>query len=147
MFVVGNESIANILRLLMSIELFCHSEYYSLQPGNIWDSLDESHFATKLSMFKTVFHFTSADNMVECNDTKAAFRSEAEINCNTNEWSSLVCIMALSTVINLPIHSIYSPKLNTRLYQLFTSIFKSRSEDANSKALNLVKHRKLFYLY
>ena len=134
MFVVGNESIANILRLLTSIGLFCHSEYYSLQLDKIWDSLGKSHFTTKLSMLKTVLHFTSADNMVDCNDTKAAFRSEAELNCNTNEWSSLVCIMALSTVIN----SIYSPKLNTRLYQLFTRIFKSRSEDASSKTLTLL---------
>ena len=82
---MGNESIAIIRRLLTSIDLFCHGEYYSSQLGKIWDSLDEPKFTSKLSMFKVAFHFKSSDNLVDCNDTRETFRGEAERNCNKNE--------------------------------------------------------------
>ena len=63
---------------------------------------------------------------------------EAEINCNKNNWSSLVCVMALSIIINSPIYSICSPKSNTRHYNVFTREFKPRNTGANSKTLTLL---------
>ena len=87
---------------------------------------------------KLHFLFKSGDNSVDYNDTNETFRSEAKINCNKNEWSSLVCVMASSTIINSPIYSIYSPKSNTRHYNVFTREFKPRKADANSKTLTLL---------
>ena len=46
--------------------MFAHSDYYSSQLGDIWDSLEKSLFATKLSMFKSVFRFDSADSLKDC---------------------------------------------------------------------------------
>ena len=46
-FYIGNEYIGNILRILTPIEMFAHSDYYSSQLSDIWDSVDRSLFATK----------------------------------------------------------------------------------------------------
>ena len=76
-------------------------------------------------MFKSVFHSDSADLLKDCNDTFEAFRNEAKMNCESCVWSSLLCIMALATVVNCPIQSIYTPKSNTKIANLFTRKFKS----------------------
>ena len=77
-YYAGNESLADILRLLTSIELFTHSAYYAAEIDNIWETLSEkTMFSNKLSMVKTLFRFESADKIDSLTDITKAFHQEA----------------------------------------------------------------------
>ena len=66
------------------------------------------------------------------------FEMKQKMNCVSCVWSSLLCIMALSTVVNCPIQSTYTPKSNTKIANLFTRKFKSCGKDPNTNILTLL---------
>ena len=69
---------------------------------------------------------------------ESAFKIEAAINCNQNEYATLVCVMALSSVISTEIESIYSPKCNVALDKLFSRKFYPRITENFHKSMTLL---------
>lgn len=85
------------------------------------------HFQTQTSVIKTVLSFESADKIIESDDYTKAFRHEAIINCKNNNYSSLASVAALSYVTDHCIDLIYTPKMNTKLFLLFTRKFNQEA--------------------
>ena len=135
LFLTGNESIALSLRLLTSIELFCHGHFYTSKLKSIVESLDIC--SNKLALLKSAFHFTSVDH-VNKDSIESAFQSEAALNCSHSQYASLVCVMALSSVIGTEIESIYSPKCNVNLDKLFSRTFSPRVDNKLGKSMTLL---------
>ena len=142
LFLTGNESIALSLRLLTSIELFCHGHFYTSKLKSIVESLDIC--SNKLALLKSAFHFTSVDHVnqillcVNKDSIESAFQSEAALNCSHSQYASLVCVMALSSVISTEIESIYSPKCNVNLDKLFSRTFSPRVDSKLGKSMTLL---------
>ena len=104
----GSEDSYILLRALTSAELYYRADYYvahshfvsSLakeKTANVMEAMfciSQSHKATDLLP-------DSSKNYCDC------VRLEALRNCQGKRWSPFMCLMALSSVINLPICSLY----------------------------------------
>ena len=74
-------------------------------------------------MVKTMFQFSSVDEITDMKDMCKAFHIEAQLNSRNGNFSSLICLQALSSVIGQPIKSVYSVRKNVKLFHLFKKIF------------------------
>ena len=90
LYLVGNECINLILRLLMSIELFVHNEFDISTFESIWESYDKTICNNKLTLFKSILHFSSGDKISSESHFLEAFCHKAILNFDVSEWSSLV---------------------------------------------------------
>ena len=132
--VVGDHSISTILRLLTSLELFLNADYYALFLKEIWDELDDTMKPDSLRSFiMTTLSFATGDKLEKKHDGTYALRFQAMLNCTLNTWSSFSCLIALSSVVNRPIQSIYSPRKNAKHFYMFTRLVKPRSGNKDDK--------------
>ena len=70
-----------------------------------------------------MFQFSSVDDITDMKDMCKAFHIEAQLNSRNGNFSSLICLQALSSVIGQPIKSVYSVRKNVKLFHLFTKTF------------------------
>ena len=77
----GDESISLVFRLLTLIRLFCYCNFYA----STLNSIDIS--GRRIALLKSAFHFSAVDE-VNKNDIESAFKIEAALNCNQNEYAS-----------------------------------------------------------
>ena len=97
--ICGNELLACLLRALVSIELVIHRSYYSNHP----------YIEEKQSVLPDKNVFEACMKSLSTKDTtkEEAVVKEAITNCNALTWSSMMCLLALSSVIQSRIKSIY----------------------------------------
>ena len=77
-----DESISLVFRMLTLIRLFCYGNFYA----STLNSIDIS--GRRLVLLKSAFYFSAFDE-VDKNDIESAFKIEAALNCNQNEYVSL----------------------------------------------------------
>ena len=102
----GNESPATSLRLLTSVEVFENSDYYVKHP-RMEEALlyDAEQFPNQNNAFSALL----SDESSKCfnGDRIECISKEAALNLRDRNWSSMVRMMALSSVIKRNIISIY----------------------------------------
>ena len=113
--VSGSEDSYILLRALTSAELYCHADYYAAHPHFVSSlakektaNVMEAMFCISLSHEATDLLPDSSKNCSDC------VRLEALRNCQDKRWSPFMCLMALSSVINLPIRSSFYPDTRAR---------------------------------
>ena len=135
---IGNEdkSLTLLLRLLTSMELFVHAEHYLEYFNQIFTSQD-GQTQTKAHFLNAILSMESGDKVTKpafYSEYPTAFRHESLLNCKTGKWSSLVCVAALSSVLNHSIKVLYSPPRNVRLFSVFTPYkFAPRCSTSSAK--------------
>ena len=109
LLLIGDQSLAHLLRAMVSIELFLHKNYYKDHPF----IADKQKAISKKNVFSKCLRHSSTTDL-ENTDTShlMCVTHESIANCETKKWSSMMCMLALSTVMKCPIRSIY-PKTST----------------------------------
>ena len=115
----------------MSIELFVHNEFDISTFESIWESYDKTICNNKLTLFKSILHFSSGDKISSESHFLEAFCHKAILNFDVSEWSSLVWVAAMATVIQFSIHSVYSPRRNVKMFDLFAQKFTPRIKESD----------------
>ena len=115
--IIGTDNLASVLRALVSIELFLHRQFYAKHP----------YLEEKISAIpdKSLLEFCLKSISTDGVSHEEAICREAISNCNTREWSSMICMFALSSVLKSPIKSIY-PTTSTIYSILFNGVIQPR---------------------
>ena len=126
----GNESLSCLLRLLVTGELFFNANYYAEHPifkkscGDAGCPVD--------TLFSTERSFSETQD--KCETVKV----QALSTCCAGEWSSLLNILALASVISRPIFSLY-PDVNFPFRKLFHRVVMPRPTKGNDSELAVNK--------
>ena len=101
----GNESLSCYLRCLTSIELFLNSAYYAKHP-----IIEQQHNKGAFSSIANTFAMCLSDNALDSvtkEDHCKPIITESYSNALNHQWSSFICLLALSSVVKLPIESYF----------------------------------------
>ena len=105
---VGDESLSVVLRILVSVELFLHADFYAdhsyLQQSD--DNECTFLFKSPNSAFTIALSETPAPEY-QNNDRISCVQKESAAMAEDGEWSSLMCMLALSTVLKRKVCSLY----------------------------------------
>ena len=102
---IGNENLSAILRCLTSIELYEIASYYADHP--LVKSQHENGAFTSLKNAFVMCLSDAALSIFERSGNKAAVVKEAKQNAQSYEFSSMMCMFALATVIGCTIQSYF----------------------------------------
>ena len=105
----NNNDVSVILRCLTSIELFENASYYANHP--VIKSQHESGAFTSLKNAFAMCLSDTALSVYENLDCNAAVVGEAKNNAKNYEFSSMMCLFALASVLGCTIES-YFPVTN-----------------------------------
>ncbi|XP_065069047.1 uncharacterized protein LOC135694297 isoform X2 [Rhopilema esculentum] len=137
--ITGQEELSPTLRALTSAELYLNATYYASHP----------HFVSLLATDKTpglIGRFFQLSHSFEVSDLATSnhfeFTQSAKVealkNCQVKRWSPFICLLALASVIGIPIHSLY-PETGGMIAgkyaaKLFNAIIhpRERLDDSNS---------------
>lgn len=113
---VGDNSLVLSLRILTSIELFLHCDYYVQHPCFL--SIVNKH-GKYFKNINNLLPLSVSKEGLDTGMTKADLvKQEAILNCNDKKWSSFLCILALSSVLGRNIYTYY-PDCGEERYRLF----------------------------
>ena len=102
---VGNNTLVEELRSMVCLELFMQEDFYCEHPlflsffGNHKDLFSSKESLLKLSVSDESFNGGSSGEVL--------VKAEAINCCRDKKWSSFLCILALSSVINRRIQTFY----------------------------------------
>ena len=96
-FLVGDSSLSNILRALTCAELYVNSDFYASHP--VFKNLETNH-SKIFSMSKLLNICVSSLSLESGLVSGELIREEAFIMCKDKQYSSFLCVLALSTVID-----------------------------------------------
>ena len=111
------------MRLLTSIELFEKAPYYARYSLFI-KQVETNNFPTLSGVLIACVSFECSDQfkLISNESVSEIIKMEALINCQTNKFSSFLCLIALSSVLNFPIRSIYPDFGLEKFKKLFNTI-------------------------
>ena len=106
---------------MTSIELFLHAQFYRKHPSLV------SCFTTNKECFSCLESVSVSDASFETDlKSEKLVQHEAINNCHEGQWSSFLCILALSSVVGRKIHILY-PDFGLEKYKLlFNTIVHPR---------------------
>ena len=122
---VGDNTWVTNLRILTSIELFLHADFYGKHPCIL--SVSSSHddmFSSVNNIFKLCLSHATVD--LDLSSDNASVKAEAIHNCFDKRWCSFICILALSSVVNKTIFTFYPDFGDVKYKLLFTQEVKPR---------------------
>ena len=120
---VGDNTWVTNLRILTSIELFLHADFYGKHPCIL--SVSSSHddmFSSVNNIFKLCLSHATVD--LDLSSDNASVKAEAIHNCFDKRWCSFICILALSSVVNKTIFTFYTDFGDVKYKLLFTQEVK-----------------------
>ncbi|XP_065646736.1 uncharacterized protein LOC136076893 [Hydra vulgaris] len=123
--IVGNNLLVDILRVLTSMELFINADFYSKDPifNDIINSGKYNFFSYDIILKMTLSKIVVDQDITK---NKQCVRSEAINNCFENQWSSFMCILGLSSVVNSHIFCHYPEFGLDRFFFSFNRLIKPR---------------------
>ena len=96
---VGDNSLVDTLRVMVSIELFLNANFYCNHPS--FSSIFEKHKEKVCSSINSILpmsvSFDSLDSGLSGEDL---VKVEAVSNCEDKKWASFLCILGLSSLTN-----------------------------------------------
>ena len=131
---VGSMEYSTILRMLTAIELFENPHYYANHP-RFREALQSGCPFGDATVFTLALKESGMAEWERSNNRVSAIQHEAIGGCEIGEWSSLMHIMALSTVIGQPIFTIY-PSCSKAIRPLLQGLIKPRIQTSNKIADN-----------
>lgn len=102
---IGYESLTACLKILTSIELYLNTEFYSDHPY-IESLITKKSSINKKNAFYQCLSFKAIDSSSLGNQNSAIYK-EAENNVIDHTFSSFLCMLSLSSVIEMPIEAYF----------------------------------------
>lgn len=121
---VGTTEYSTCLRILTAIELFENAAYYGNHP-RFREALQSGCPFGEVTVFTLALKENGIAEWERSGNRESAIQSEAIGGCQLGEWSSLMHIMALSTVISRPVFTIY-PSCAEAIRPLLHGLVKPR---------------------
>lgn len=118
----GSYDLANMLRILTAAELFTNAEKYAKHP-KILEAFESPEITYSRN---NLFTIILRDGPSSISDPIKAIEQEALLTCKDKQWSGMVDIMGLATVINRNIWSVY-PDCNGNIRPLISGIVRPLS--------------------
>lgn len=147
MYLVGDNGLVTILRSLTAIELHLNAKYYASHP-NLHYALEngkalngEKLFSSFLSVFEMSRSFLGQDENLSLVDN---ILKESLNICRDNTWSSFLCVLALSNVINLPIKLHFPDSGSLKQKFLYNQVVLPINKSSNLKEINILWSPKSF---
>lgn len=106
----GTEDLAAYLRCLTSIELYVNALFYASHP-----IFEQQHSKGAFSCIANAFSMCLSDIALasfEKDDLSKSVMAEAYNNSVNHQWSSFLCLLGLSSVLELPIESYFPIPVN-----------------------------------
>ena len=105
---VGNESLAGILRILTCYELFQNCKCYSSYPyfDEFWGK-PNFMFVEKDSMFTVSLSDKAGVKYFHCKNKEETIQYDTSVMCEPGASSSFMCLVALASVIKCDTYSYY----------------------------------------
>lgn len=119
----GDESLALLLRLLVSGELFFNAKYYA-EHSVFSDASGDTGISVN-TLFSIALNRQAEKKFSDTQDNCEAVKVQALSSCAVGEWSSFLNILALASVISRPLFSVY-PDVNFRYRKLLHRIVMPR---------------------
>lgn len=108
----GDESLAVTLRLLTAVELFTKSGHYEMHPHLTTTATKDGVFSKHPdTLFSVLLTDDASSVFTSGKNRKRAIEAEALDTLSNFKWSSMLHVLALATVIDMPIYSVY-PEVN-----------------------------------
>ena len=126
----GDESLALLLRLLVSGELFFNAKYYA-EHSVFSDASGDTGISVN-TVFSIALNRQAEKKFSDTQDNCKAVKVQALSSCAVGEWSSFLNILALASVISRPLFSVY-PDVNFRYRKLLHRIVMPRIYRLNQK--------------
>ena len=106
LLLLGDNTLVDDLRLMTSIELFLHADYYCKHPcfSSILDTNENNPFKSLSGMVSMCVSFEAIDTNLSLDEL---VKAEAIFNCEDKKWCGFLCLLALSTVTCRNIFSHY----------------------------------------
>ena len=112
---IGDETLATCLRCLTSIELYQYAHFYASHP--VLDYLESQKRISNLNnAFAKMLSFKAADLFEKDNHLPSVYREALHIAKNFR-FSSFLCVLAVSSVIGLPIETYFPTNGNDEILQ------------------------------
>ena len=102
---VGNEKLSTYLRCITSIELYCNSSFYAKHP-----LIQKQRRVGAFKSLKNAFAMCLSDAVLNCvkqGEEKLGVIAEAKLNARNLQFSSILCMLALFSILQLPIGSYF----------------------------------------
>ena len=106
LLLVENKSLSDVIRLLVTGELFFLSEFYIQTIQDRCLDIENETPYSEATAFSTILTEAGEKEMTNSKSRLEAIRTEARNTCLTNSWNGMVHMTALSTVLRLPIFRI-----------------------------------------
>ena len=128
----GGETMAINLRCLTSIELYRNAQYYSCHPL-VAQQHNKGAFNSRGNAFAMCLSDFALNSLTKDDPSKAVL-AEAYNNAHNHQYSSFLCMLSLSSVLQLPIES-YHPIPTTEVDTQEESSDADIVEEVDSLAL------------
>lgn len=116
----SDESLA-LLRLLVAWELFFNANYYA--EHSIFSEVSHDTNISTETLFSITLKSPAEKKFTDTKDKCEAVKDQALSTCIVGEWSSLLNILALASVISRPLFSVY-PDVNFHYLTLLHRIVR-----------------------
>ena len=119
----GNELRSHPLRILVAKELYFNAEFYA--SHEIFKITEENSGIAHSVLFPVALS-RDGDRILAAGGSRAdAVRGEAIAGCKDGNWSCLLHVMALASVLKRPVYSLY-PNVQFRFHTLMQNVLKPR---------------------
>ena len=117
-WLVGNESLSDVIWLLVAGELFFFPDYYLQTIKDRLMEVENSIPYSEATVFSTILTEAGEKEMTNSKNRVEAVRAEARNTCIRDNWNGMIQMLALATVLRRPVFSIY-PEANPGLRPVF----------------------------
>lgn len=125
----GNNSLSTYLGILTACELYLNANRY-INHDKVTETLLSPEFMTKDR--RNAFAMVLPAGEISEDSFESQVMKEALTTCEDKKWSGLIHIMALSSVLGVPIRSVY-PDTNIGIRSLFNGLVLPVGKESNSK--------------
>ena len=112
------ESLSDVIRLLVAGELFFLPDYYVQTIKDRFLEAENSIPFSEATVFSTILTEAGEKEMTSSKNQVEAVRAEARNTCIKDNWNGMIQMLALATVLKRPVFSIY-PEANPGLRPIF----------------------------
>ena len=131
----GNELRSHPLRILVAKELYFNAEFYA--SHEIFKITEENSGIAHSVLFPVALS-RDGDRILTAGGSRAdAVRGEAIAGCKDGNWSCLLHVMALASVLKRPVYSLY-PNVQFRFRTLMQNVLKPRLTVLDDQTANPV---------
>lgn len=135
---IGSEEIAFPLRILTIFELYENANYYADHPILLQAEKNGPFYSSK-----TPLSITVSDEALDVFDRKLnnkvdCMREEAKLLSNPTEYSSFSCMLAMSSVLGMPIYSHYPLVGNDNIEEYLNTKIYPRTDSSIDKTIHII---------